>query len=126
MFNLDFFINLFSNSSKSKSCSAEFRFCCNIDHNKCHNCKANLCVNYHCVDKKIFDKDKYEKELILRLNYSILFGYLEEKTLINNTFLIDNKMDEGHILWIVFLIETLLLNKIEYVSKINLKETNKI
>lgn len=76
-----------------------------------------LCADYHIIKNcKIFDVEKYSTELIRRLGYEISFSFLDEKTLINNTFLIEHNRDKGHQTFILFLVKSLVYNNIFIIS----------
>jgi len=92
---------------------------CNCLLNKCMICyelNKNLIKEYHKIDLNNFNIDDYITEFIQRLNYEIIFGYLEKKTLLDNTFLINDqincKRDTGHNTWLIEIILILIQNKV--------------
>lgn len=83
---------------------------------------SKLCNDYHVIKKNI-DKnvcvDDFKTELIRRLGYELSFGFLDEKYIINNTFLINHNRDEGHQQWIIYLVDTLLNNGVDIIEPNN-------
>ena len=112
----------------NSNCPYDCNFCLlyNNDHKKCKALQEALVSEYHKVDKKIFNVNDYSTELVQRLNYEIIFGYLDKNTIINSTFLINDdincKRDEGHQHFILYLCNTLLLYNINEISSVNIKK----
>lgn len=73
--------------------------------------KSYMCKNYHviCLDK--YDKKLYQKELLLRLIYMILYDFISYDDVINSLYLYNYKHDDGHHTWILKLINNLNSNK---------------
>lgn len=96
---------------------------CNCLKNKCefcHKLNINLTSEYHKINLKLFIIDDYETEFIQRLNYEIIFKYLEKKTLIDNTFLINDNIncsrDDGHQLWMIYIVQNLLEHNVSIIG----------
>lgn len=56
----------------------------------------NMCVEYHLINTKIYNKDLYQKELIYRLSYSTICGFIPKDAVYNSTWLYCHNQDEGH------------------------------
>jgi hypothetical protein len=86
----------------------------------CHKLNINLVNEYHKINLKLFNVDDYETELIQRLNYEIIFKYLEKKTLIDSTFLVNDNInccrDDGHHLWMIYIVQILLEHNVSIIG----------
>ena len=95
---------------------------------KCEYCillNKKLVKEYHKINKNNININDFETELIQRLNYELIFKFLNKETLKNSTFLINDNVncirDDGHQQWILYIISYLLFNKIYMLSGLNLK-----
>ena len=61
-----------------------------------------MCQAYHVVKHTPSD---YAREFVMRLNYEVVWGMLERKSIDDGTFLIDDVRDPGHDCWMMHLVE---------------------
>lgn len=98
----------------------------------CENCvksKAVMCKNYHVIDKNKYEKEKYITELILRLNFEIFFGFMNEHELKHKMWLNNrNSRDREHKQWLFFIVSMIVLNgdDIEYLDLKKVLENSRI
>lgn len=88
-----------------------------------NNIKNELCKDYHIINTNPTNPTKYNYilEILLRLNYCVLYDIYNINEIKNSTFIINNKNDEGHILWLISLIKELILTyKIYNIGEIDL------
>ena len=71
---------------------------------------SNMCKEYHLIDKNIYNKDLYQKELIYRLSYSIICNYIPKDSIYNSTFLLLYNQDIQHCIHILNIVKELIRN----------------
>lgn len=99
------------------NCKLCLKFSDNIKHYKCKELKKILYKNYHN------HSDPYE-EFLLRINYLILFNFIDEDDLKNTSFIIKKTIDDNHRKWLLRLINDIINKKIktQYFNWIEIKQ----
>ncbi len=71
----------------------------------------NMCKEYHLIDINNYNKDLYQKELIYRLTYAIIYNLIPKNAIHESTWLYLHNQDKGHREWILNIIYQLVHNK---------------